>query len=148
MLLRVLILANSHNGHHAVPQLPLPLGGTGSSHKQWERRGLDSRDVREQHSGCTEGCCEEREVQPVDSADMAECCHLQGLDAGRESVMTRGLRARTKAAIHSSFCLFGKRKGVCGLSLGKQSRDSVEKDRLLGWASPSSHATCLCVSGD
>lgn len=71
-----------------------------------------------------------------------------GLDAGGESVMTRGLRARAKAAIQSSLCLFGKRKGVCGLSLGTQSRDSVEKDRLLGWASPSSHATCLCVSGD
>lgn len=72
----------------------------------------------------------------------------RGLDAGGESVMTRRLRARAKAAIHSSLCLFGKRKGVCGLSLGKQSRDSVQKDRPLGWVSPSSHATCLCVSGD
>lgn len=72
----------------------------------------------------------------------------RGLDAGGESVITRGLRARAEAAIHSSLCLFGRRKGVCGLSLGKQSRDSVEKDRLLGWASPSSRATRLCVSGD
>lgn len=69
----------------------------------------------------------------------------RGLDAGGESIMARGLHARAKAAIHSSFCLFGKRKGVCGLSLGKQSRDSVEKDRLLGWVSLSSRATCLCV---
>lgn len=72
----------------------------------------------------------------------------RGLDAGGESAMTRGLLARAKAAIPSSLCLFGKRKGVCDLSLRKQSGDSVEKDRLLGWASPSSHATCLCVSGD
>lgn len=46
--------------------------------------------------------------------------------------MSTGLRARAEAEIHSSLCLFGKRKGVCGLSLGKQSRDSVGKDRLLG----------------
>lgn len=59
--------------------------------------------------------------------------------------MTRGLLAKAKAAILSSLCLFGKRKG---LSLRKQSGDSVEKDRLLRWASPSSRATCLCVSGD
>lgn len=80
------------------------------------------------------------------SADMAECCHSQGLDAAGESVMTRGcVPGRGRDSLKP---LFGKRKGVCGLSLGKQSRDSVEKDRLLGWANPSSRATCLCVSGD
>ena len=59
--------------------------------------------------------------------------------------MTRVLRARAEAEIHSSLCLFGKRKGVCGLSLGKQSGDSVAEGRLLGCASLSSHTTCLCV---
>lgn len=66
----------------------------------------------------------------------------RGLDAGGESVMTGMLRARAKALIHSSLCLFGKRKGVCGSSLGKQSGDSAAEGRLLGWASPSSHAVC------
>lgn len=59
--------------------------------------------------------------------------------------MTRVLCARAEAVIHSSLCLFGKRKGVCGLSLGKQSGDSAAEGRFLGWASPSSHAACLCV---
>jgi len=68
-----------------------------------------------------------------------------GLAAGGESVMTGVLRARAEAVIHSSLCLFGKRKGVCGLSLGKQSGDSAAEGRLLGWASLSSHAACLCV---
>lgn len=69
----------------------------------------------------------------------------RGLDAGEESVMTGVLCARAETVIRSSLCLFGKRKGVCGLSLGKQSRDSAAEDILLGWGSPSSHAACLCV---
>lgn len=59
--------------------------------------------------------------------------------------MTRVLRARAEAAIHSSLCLSGERKGVCGLSLGKQSGDSAVEGRLLGWASPSIHAVYLCM---
>lgn len=43
----------------------------------------------------------------------------RGLDAGGESVITGVLCARAEAVIHSSLCLFGKRKGVCGLSLGE-----------------------------
>lgn len=69
----------------------------------------------------------------------------RGLDAGGESIMTGVLCARAEAVIRSSLCLFGKRKGVCGLLLGKQSGDSAAEGRLLGWASPGSHAVCLCV---
>lgn len=39
--------------------------------------------------------------------------------------------------MHSSLRLFGRRKGACGSSLWKQSRDSSAEGGPLGWASPS-----------
>lgn len=74
------------------------------------------------------------------------CADLhRGLDVGGEFIMTRVLSARAEAVIHSSLCLFGNRKRVCGLSLGEQSGDSVAEGRFVGWPTPGSHAVCLCV---
>lgn len=140
----------SLSSHHAVPQFPLPLHGAGCSHKRrgrgggWGHEGMLTVSIvlqAAQRDAVGKGRCILRTL----------CWHgcmltfAGGLNAGGESIMSGVLCARAEAVICSSLCLFGKRKGVCGLSLGKQSGDSAAEGRPPGWASPSSYATCLCV---